>query len=353
MHTLSNLPFLTSGTPGIGGRLKQAVEDFIVEEVPAYHPSGAGEHLFLWIEKRGVAAGDLLQHVARTLGISQSNIGAAGMKDKQAVTRQFLSVPAACEPRIGQVESPQIAVLDSTRHGNKLRTGQLRGNRFEIVIRDPADDALKTAGAIAEQIAALGFPNYYGEQRFGHHGATADLGFALLRGEQRAADIPYRRRRFQLKLALSAAQAKLFNTALAERLTDGLLHKVLPGDVMQVAASRGPFVAEDAAVEQVRFDGGETLITGPLFGPKMKSPSGAVADRERGLLEKSGLDAAAFTQFRQLTSGTRRPYIVRPEELQLEPTPVGIRFRFQLPAGVYATTLLREFMKPTHDLPDA
>lgn len=339
------LPFLTAETLGIGGRIKQHVEDFEVEEIPAYEPCGSGEHLFLWIEKRDVAAGDLARHIARVLGISQSDIGTAGLKDRWAVTRQCVSVPAKCAERIEEIETENISVSRSVRHGNKLRTGQLRGNRFSILVRDVTPDAQEKSQAIAETIRQAGFPNYFGTQRFGRGGETSQLGFELLRGEKRARDIPYKKRKFLLRLALSAAQAELFNTALAERIRDGLLHRVLTGDVMQVVQSGGPFVVEEAVVEQRRFEQGETVITGPLFGPKMKQPAGRVQELEQRLLDQFSLSAEAFTEYRKLTAGTRRPYLIRPEDLQVEEEVDGIRFRFSLPAGGYATSLLREFMK--------
>ncbi|WP_339908064.1 tRNA pseudouridine(13) synthase TruD [Symmachiella dynata] len=342
---MSNLPFFTADCPGIGGRLKQQPEDFDVEEIPAYLPSGTGEHLFLWIEKRGVAAPELSRHIARTLGISNGDIGVAGMKDKQAVTRQYVSIPARAADKITDIETDDIHVLQSTLHGNKLRTGQLRGNRFSVLIRDVDAGATEQAQSIAEQIGRWGFPNYFGEQRFGRARETSQLGFELLSGEKRAGDIPYKKRKFLLKLALSAAQAELFNAALVQRMHDNLLHRVLPGDVMQVVESRGPFVVEDVAAEQPRLDAGEIALTGPMFGPKMRQPTGAARDRELQILNQFGINEAAFTQFPKLTTGTRRPYLIRPEDLRVEPDTNSLRFHFTLPAGVYATTLLREFMK--------
>ncbi len=342
---MSNLPFLTADCPGIGGSLKQQPEDFDVEEIPAYLPSGTGEHLFLWIEKRGIAAPELSRHIARTLGISNGDIGVAGMKDKQAVTRQYVSIPARAADKIADIETDDIHVLQSTLHGNKLRTGQLRGNRFAVLIRDVDAGAAERAETIAEQIGRWGFPNYFGEQRFGRARETSQLGFELLSGEKQAGDIPYKKRKFLLKLALSAAQAELFNAALVQRMHDDLLHRVLPGDVMQVVESRGPFVVEDVAAEQPRLDAGEIALTGPMFGPKMRQPTGAARDRELQVLNQFGLDEAAFTRFPKLTTGTRRPYLIRPEDLRVEPDTNGLRFHFTLPAGVYATTLLREFMK--------
>jgi tRNA pseudouridine13 synthase len=205
------------------------------------------------------------------------------------------------------------------------------------------------AGAKAEAIAAVirerGFPNYYGEQRFGLNGATAQLGLDLLAGRKRPRDIEPRRRKFLLRLALSAAQSAIFNVVLSERLAEGLLGTVVAGDVMQVVASGGCFVVEDVRREQQRYDQRETVLTGPLFGPNMKSPAGEPALREQRVLDRIGITPQQVAEFPRLLTGARRPLVIWVDDLQIAPDPAGLRFRFTLPSGVYATILLREFMK--------
>ncbi|HET6425943.1 MAG TPA: tRNA pseudouridine(13) synthase TruD [Planctomycetaceae bacterium] len=334
---------------GLTGLLKVSPEDFVVEELPAYDPGGAGEHLFLWIEKRDVAAEQLTQHVAKRLEIAARDIGVAGMKDRRAVTRQWISVPAKCRERLAELPTPSIQVLRAELHGNKLRTGHLRGNRFDLRLRDVrvADDGENIAAFsrhVAEVVGAKGFPNYFGEQRFGRDGETWRLGLDLLTRKKTARDIPYSRRRFLFRLALSAVQSDLFNQTLAARLRDGLLDIVLKGDVMEVVPSGGKFVVEDAAAEQSRFDVGEVVTTGPMFGPKMRQPTDEPAAREAAILEAAGLTPEAFHGFGDELSGTRRPYLVRPGELVCTvEEPTTLRLQFTLPAGVYATTMLREW----------
>jgi tRNA pseudouridine13 synthase len=339
------MPFLTADLPGIGGVIKQTVEDFVVDEIPAYQPCGEGEHLFLWVEKRGVAAEQLTKHIARTLGISDRDIGVAGLKDRQAVTRQYVSVPAKSADRIPALETDGIHVVSFARHTNKLRTGHLRGNRFTIVVRDVGDDAEAVAQQIAERIADRGFPNYFGSQRFGRDGGTVQTGLDLLTGRLNKSQLRRSRARFLLRLSISAVQSHLFNLALAERLRAELIDRVLAGDVMQVVASGGLFVAEAVAIEQHRFDAGETAVTGPIFGPKMRRPQGEPAVREAAVLHSSGLTIDHFAQFGKLAQGTRRPFLVRPGALLVDLTSEGLKFEFSLPPGVYATTLLREFQK--------
>jgi tRNA pseudouridine13 synthase len=342
-----DLPYLTADLPGTGGAIKEQPEDFVVEEIPAYEPCGTGEHLFLWVEKRDVSGDELVRHIARRLAVSPRDLGVAGVKDRRATTRQWISVPARCEVALDRVADERIRVLRAARHGNKLRTGHLRGNRFEIRVRNVADDAATRAELIADVIRRLGFPNYFGAQRFGHEQQTLELGLDLIRGRVSPRSIPPAKRRFLLRMALSAVQSALFNAVLGARLRSGRLHTVLPGDVMQVTASGGPFVAEDPAIEQPRFDARETVISGPMFGPKMRAPQGEAAELERAVLVDWQLEAADFARFPELTSGTRRPLLAWPTNLVVQAGDGDLRLDFELPSGSYATCLLREFMKST------
>ena len=347
-----NWPLLTADLPGIAGTLKSQPEDFEVEEIPAYLPSGDGEHLFLWIEKRGVSADELARHLSSVLDISPGDLGIAGLKDKHAVTRQFVSVPRRIESLLPSLNSDNIRVLNSTPHKNKLRTGHLHGNRFRVLVRNVETDALAKANAIAERVRLSGLPNYFGSQRFGNNGSTLKQGLSLL-SESGASSEPSRKgrdrqrtgRRFLHRLALSAAQSWLFNQVLAERLRDGLLDRVLLGDVMQVCVSGGLFVVLDVPAEQSRFDAHETVMTGPMFGPKMKPTTDEPATREQRVLDAAQLSPDAFRRYGHLTDGTRRPLLVRPDDLQISAVPDGLLFEFALPSGCYATVLLHEFMK--------
>src|SRR3954451_15181057 len=116
-------PLLTADLPGIGGRIKSQSEDFEVEELPAYPPSGSGEFLYLWIEKRDMGAEYFTRQVARRLDIPTSEVGTAGLKDRRAITRQWVSVPGNIEDRLTSLEGDGIRVLQVSRHGNKLRPG--------------------------------------------------------------------------------------------------------------------------------------------------------------------------------------------------------------------------------------
>ncbi len=173
---MTELPYATPDLPGSGGTLRAAAEDFRVDEVPAYLPSGAGPHLYVRIEKRGRTTPDALRALARALGVPERDAGYAGLKDRDAVTTQWLSFPAARDPDPAALEGPGLRVLEVSRHANKLRAGHLRGNRFAIVVRG---GDVERARAAAAALAARGLPNFFGPQRFGSEGRNAAVGRAV------------------------------------------------------------------------------------------------------------------------------------------------------------------------------
>jgi tRNA pseudouridine13 synthase len=274
-------------------------------------------------------------------------VGVAGLKDRHAVTRQMVSLPAAVEANLGRLEGDGIRVLSVGRHGNKLKPGHLHGNRFRILIRGVDAAAADRLAPIVEQLRRDGIVNYYGPQRFGRDGETVRLGLDVLTGKTRPP-----RAGFLKKLALSAGQSALFNHYLATRLQDGLMRTVLAGDVMAKRPFGGMFVAEDVAVEQARFEAGETVPAGPIFGRKTYPSAGAAAEREAAVLADAALTLEQFRGFGKLLMGTRRWNLVFAADLTATVEPEGVRLAFTLPAGSYATVLLREIMKTEVADPD-
>lgn len=342
-------PLATGDLPGIGGQIKTQLEDFEVEEIPAYQPSGSGDHLYLWIEKRGMGAEYFARQVARRLDVAVSEVGTAGLKDRQAVTRQMVSVPARAEPRLSQLDGDGIRLLNLSRHGNKLKPGHLHGNRFRILVREAVAEAGERLPPLLERLRREGIVNFYGEQRFGREGETVLLGLAMLR-QQSLPDGPARTRSpFLRKLALSAAQSALFNHYLACRLTEGLMRRVLAGDVMARWPFGGLFVAEDAAREQERLETREIVPAGPMFGRKMFRAAAAAAEREDRVLQDAGLTPQAFHGFGKLLAGTRRHNFVYVDDLTASVEAEGVRLSFTLPAGSYATVLLREITRSSEN----
>lgn len=334
------LPRLTAALPGCGGVFKATPEDFVVEELPAYEPSGERdcEHLFLWIEKRGRSTQDVAKALARHCGFDEKDVSWAGLKDRNAVTRQYLCAPARfVEPKLDSFQLEGVTVLRSARHRNKLKGGHLRGNRFWLVVRGVTDAAAGLAAL--EQLVKLGVPNYFGEQRFGVGGDNAERGKRILLAGGRHRD------RFERKLFLSAYQSDLFNRVLAQRLAAGTLAMARKGDVLKKNLTGGEFVCEDPAVDQPRVDAFEVSPTGPLYGPEMRRPTGEVDDAESAVLAAEGIARELFEKGGNETAGARRLLRV---QLGLEEALAEadtLRLRFTLPAGSYATVVLRELIK--------
>jgi tRNA pseudouridine13 synthase len=347
---------LTAHLPGIGGRIKHNPEDFEVVEIPAYEPAGSGSFLFLWVEKHDMGAEYFQRQLARRLDLAPGEVGMAGLKDRRAVTRQWVSVPEIALDKLNRIEVEGIRLLQVSRHGNKLRTGHLCGNRFRILVRDVDAEASQRLPPLLEQLRREGLPNFYGPQRFGRDGETFQLGLALLRGETPPPPTSGRRQNlrspFLRKLALSAAQSALFNHYLSRRLSDSLLRRVLDGDVMAKWPFGGMFVAAAVAREQERFDRRETVSAGPIFGRKTFPAAGEAATREARALADFGLNPSAFGGFGKLLQGTRRHNLIYFDDLTAAEEPEGIRLSFTLPAGSYATVLLREVMKNTAGVTD-
>jgi len=186
LDTVKTLPYLTGDLAGVGGRIKVRQEDFFVEELPLYQPSGEGTHVYALIEKRGIPTMDALSRIGRALGVSRREIGFAGLKDARAVTRQWISVEHIEPKRLQKMELERIKVLGLARHSNKIKLGHLAGNRFVVRVRD-LNTSLKSAVGRAEAIMAVlarrGVANYFGPQRFGNRNDSHLLGEAIVRGD--------------------------------------------------------------------------------------------------------------------------------------------------------------------------
>ncbi len=335
-----NPPPLTPDLPGVGGRIKVQPDDFRVEEIPSYEPGGGGEHLYLWVEKRDVGPEFFARTIAQRLGVPVGAIGTAGLKDRHAVSRQWVSVPQEAEPRLAKLDGGGITLLKHSRHTNKLKPGHLKGNRFDILVRDADRAKADAATAVLDRIHTHGLPNYYGPQRFGRDGGNIDLGFRCLAGTQ-----PKRLRPFVYKFALSAVQSLLFNDYLGRRLADGLFRTVQSGDVMAKWPAGGLFVAEDVPTEQSRFDARETVTAGPMFGRHTFAAAGVAVEREAVVLADHKLTPRSFDGFGKLMGGTRRHNLIYLDDLTATWEDAGLRLMFTLPSGCYATVLLREVMK--------
>jgi tRNA pseudouridine13 synthase len=338
------------------GRIKVAPEDFVVEELPAYEPSGEGTHLFLRFEKKGLTTDAAVRIITKALGIEMRDVGIAGMKDKVAVTTQWVSVPAPAkavdlEERAKALTLDSIKVLDAKRHGNKLKTGHLKGNRFDILVRDVEDDAVPGILEAMERFSKEGVPNLFGLQRFGKEGDNAQRARAWLTGKERAPGDP-RLRRFHF----SALQSAVFNAVLDARVADGTWNKAVLGDLLKKEETGGIFVCTDVQADLERADRGEVCPTGPIVGARMRSAEGAIKELEERLAAPF-LEGVDLERARSLGEGTRRALRLRvsgcsvaqvmnskgvpgDDESDNRKQPGSLRVQFVLPKGAYATTVL-------------
>ena len=398
------LPYATPDAPGIGGTLKQRPEDFFVQELPLYEPSGEGEHVLCEFQKIGLGTLEAIERLAKALNVRQRDIGYAGMKDKQAVTRQLFSIFGATEEQVMTTPVPGLTPQWAGRHGNKLKLGHLAGNRFALKVRDVQPSKVVGLRPLLERLGRDGLPNYFGEQRFGRRDDNDRVGAALLRqdpaavvaellGKPSASD-EYDEARARMavdegnfaealevwprrgaeqrvlarlaesgdpaaavagidrkmrRLYVSALQSRLFNRVVAARLTEGTLGILKAGDLAWKHANGACFRVVDPAAEQARADAFEISPTGPLFGRKMTEPADLPAEAEAAALAHYGLSREDFRRSPDRPDGARRPLRVRPTDTTLaagvdEHGP-HVTVAFTLPPGAYATTLMREVMK--------
>jgi tRNA pseudouridine13 synthase len=395
---MEQLPYLTADMPGVGGEIKSQSEDFFVEEIPRYLPSGEGQHTYLFIEKVGMTTMAAINRIAQSLGVSNREVGYAGLKDAHAVTRQMISVGDVPLERAESLDLAGIKVLSINRHRNKIKVGHLAGNRFVIRVRGVEEKQLGQAKAILTHLAGTGVPNYFGEQRFGLRNNSHRLGLALIKGETREflaellgrphpdenplaqkarsvfdqGDWPQAlelwpkslRDEWQVLQALvksgneaaavnrlnkqikrffvCAYQSFLFNKLLVDRLPT--LNQIETGDIAFIHQNQASFLVESAAEVQPRADQFEVSPSGPLYGSNYLSAQGKPGQREQALLTENNIQPRDFDLPGIKLKGARRPYRMPLAEPNIW-WDDGIMVAFELPPGGYATMVLREITK--------
>lgn len=404
----SSNPFLTSNLEGIGGIIRSTEEDFFVEEIPLYQPSGQGTHIYGLIEKRGISTIEAVTRIAAAFGMRRRDIGVAGLKDARAVTRQWISIEHIEPKQLLDYENPKIKILQVARHSNKIKQGHLAGNRFCLRIRKlkySPDQALKSAEDILAVLSTRGVPNYFGPQRFGNRVEANLLGRAIARGDfggfvdlflgrpspkdppaifaarQLYDNAEYdkaletwprtcRDQRFALKVLIyrkgkknsafvsiekklrtfyvSAYQSEIFNKVLAARMPD--IDKLLQGDMAYKHDNGACFVIADAAIEQSRCDNLQISPTGPLIGLRMTRLDGPAGAIENPLLEAEKLSDEDLKRMNHFgAKGGRRSLRSKLRQLRLrtgsDTLSPFLELGFELDSGCYATSVLREIMK--------
>jgi tRNA pseudouridine13 synthase len=338
------LPYITKELEGIKGRIRAYPEDFVVEEVPLYEPSGSGSHLYVSITKRNQTTRDIQLQLAELFNLRPKNIGTGGLKDKNAVATQTFSLlvernrmkPNDVVQIIG--DNLDVKVNWAKFHNNKYRAGHIIGNKFKVLISElrNSNHAIEKSMKIAEAIHSMGVPNYYGEQRIGRGGKNVHEGWAILQGQKKFKD------RWLSKLLVSGYQSYLCNRYLAERVRRGLFSKLLQGDIAKKHETDGIFWVNKPTIEQSRFNAQEISYTAPMFGYKMSQPLEESAILESEIFKESELSLEAFR--RMNVTGTRRLGRMIPK-IKVSKVSRGIQLSFMLHKGSFATILLREFMK--------
>ena len=327
--------------PVASGSIRHQPQDFIVEEIPAYLPCGQGEHVFVELQKTDLTTDKVIREFAQYFQVSPNEIGTAGMKDRRAVTRQWISLPHRNNALtiITNFSHPNMEIRQVGLHNNKLKTGHLKGNRFDITVRgiDPA--YRQEIDQRCQQLITTGVPNYFGPQRFGPDGINEQKGLRILLGGKKRCD------RRGLRFLLNAVQAAMFNDLLALRISENLFSRALLGDILVKGESGGCFVCTDAEGDQTRIDRFEIHPTGPMFGPKMMQPENKPAQMEALIMQRYQIGQEQFKRFSKLTRGARRALRIDISCLQASWEKDGsYRLRFQLPSGSYATTLINELI---------
>ena len=332
---MMDLAYLQKTPPKQTALLKAECADFVVKEQLGYDMSGDGEFVALKVRKTDCNTLFVGEQLAKFAGISARNMSYAGLKDRKAVTEQWFSLqmPGQPTPDFSQFSLEGVEILEVTRHQRKIRIGSLQGNHFEILLRNAEEtDELKVR---LDFLAKNGFPNYFTEQRFGRDGNNLTQALRWANGEINVKD------RNKRSFYLSAARSEIFNLIVAKRIELGLAQQVLNGDILQLNGSHSWFVvdeSEDLAQLQQRLAQQDVLLTAPLIGEEEKS----AVDFENEIFAQH---QALFPLMRQeRMKAARRPILMQPQQFQWQFEPNGLRLKFYLPAGSYATALIRELV---------
>ncbi len=343
MTDFENLTFL-HGKPVASGVLKANPEDFVVVEDLGFEPDGEGEHILVRILKNGCNTRFVADALAKFLKIHAREVSFAGQKDKHAVTEQWLCarVPGNAMPDLSAFQLEGCKVLEYARHKRKLRLGALQGNAFTLVLREVSNRA--DVDARLQAITEKGVPNYFGAQRFGIGGSNLQ---GALRWAQSDAPVRDRNKR---SFWLSAARSALFNQIVSERLKKTDFNQVVDGDALQLAGRGSWFVAtrEEQAELQTRVEAKTLMITASLPGSgEWGTQRDALAFEQQAVADAPDLQALLV---REKVEAARRAMLLYPQKLSWNWwDDVTVELRFWLPAGSFATSVVRELINTSGD----
>lgn len=332
------------GEPQATGSLKSVAEDFVVVEDLGFQPDGDGEHVLLRVRKRGCNTQFVAEMLAKFARLPLRAVSYAGLKDRHAVTEQWfcLHMPGKDTPDFSTLALEGCDVLESVRHRRKLRIGTLRGNYFTLLLRQVSDR--REVEARLTLIAADGVPNYFGSQRFGRNGNNLEQARLWANNEIRVKE------RNKRSFYLSASRSAMFNQVASARLAGAQAKTVLCGDALQLTGRGSWFVAKPDELEalQTRLDAGELQITAPLPGDSELGSQDAAREFEVQAL--AGQETLWSLVKRERVESARRAVLLYPQQMHWEwQDDATVEVKFWLPAGSFATSVVRELLYSYQD----
>lgn len=336
---------------------KQSKDDFVVTEIPLYEFSAEGEHLILKLRKKDLATWDAIEILARYLECSTREFGYAGLKDKNAMTIQSISIHRKFEEKLQNFQHENIKILETTYHNNKIKIGHLKGNKFFIRLKRVGLVEKRKIEEALGQIATFGIPNYFGFQRFGIEGDNYKKGKDIIDGKLKE------RNRNLKQMYINAYQSYLFNSWLSKRIEISKLidafepkeiyqklnlplevvkrmkkqkhpFKIMTGDLLSHYPFGKIFTIEDLETESLKFYERDRVPTGLLSGKRVKNSEDLAYEIEKEFEEDINED------------GARRFAWIFPEELEsnYKEDKNWIELQFYLPKGSYATEVIAEII---------
>ncbi|WP_027327532.1 tRNA pseudouridine(13) synthase TruD [Helicobacter pametensis] len=343
----------------------QSPRDFIVQEIPLYEWSDQGEHLILQIRKKGLSTQEMIKILCQVIGCKTKEVGYAGLKDKNALTTQYISLPYSLYAKViasqDTLASKNIKILSFARHHNKIRIGHLKGNAFFIRLKKVMPHDLCKLESIMQKISIEGIPNYFGFQRFGKFGDNFLEGKQIIDGSKKIRD------RQLSEFLISSYQSHLFNQWLAHRIKlckilqafspkdahmalgdqfhltisaqeikllaqQPHFFKIFQGDALHHYPYGKLFFAQDANMQDAqRFIQKDISPCGLLYGKKTTLPTDLALHLQMPFIDpKIG------------AIGSYRFAWVFPQKLKYHyiPQKAHLELSFELPKGSYATILL-------------
>lgn len=328
-------PAFAFESTGVRAGFKTSPEDFVVIEQLGFEPDGEGEHLWLNIRKRNLTTEAVIADLARLLSIPRRDIACSGLKDKQAITEQWFSLPWPIKKPLPEVSGSSWQLLRMQRHGKKLRRGVHKENAFEITLRDLEGDISRLEARLNE-IIRTGFPNYFGEQRFGRDGQNVEKALALFSGKLTC-------KPFQRSIYYSAVRSHLFNAYLHERVKQQNWNQALAGDVFNLQGSNACFSQQEIDQDIVqRLHTLDIHPCGPLPGKGASGLTQEAARLQEMINERYPMFCQGLLQAGIETA--TRPLRAVVKSLNWRTDNNKGLLSFQLRSGTYATALLRELV---------